>query len=48
MAVGMGVADLELGEGLSPAVQGALPAVVATVVQLVSARQRERGQGWRC
>jgi hydrogenase maturation protease len=44
MAVGMGVADLELGEGLSPAVQGALPAVVATVVRLVSARQRERGQ----
>lgn len=33
--VGIGVADTELGEGLSPAVEGALPRVVDVVAGLV-------------
>ncbi len=35
VAVGIGVADLELGEGLSPAVEAAVPRVVEVVVRLV-------------
>jgi hydrogenase maturation protease len=35
VAVGLGVADLELGEGLSPAVEAAMPKVVEIVVDLV-------------
>jgi hydrogenase maturation protease len=35
VAVGIGVADLEVGEGLSPAVEAALPKVVEIVVDLV-------------
>ncbi len=35
VAIGIGVADLELGEGLSPAVEAALPRVVEIVADLV-------------
>jgi hydrogenase maturation protease len=35
VAIGVGVADLEIGEGLSPAVEAALPRIVAIVVDLV-------------
>jgi len=35
IAVGIGVVDLELGEGLSPAVEAAVPRVVEVVVRLV-------------
>jgi len=35
VAIGIGVADLEMGEGLSPAVEAALPRVVEIVVDLV-------------
>lgn len=35
VAVGIGVADLEMGEGLSPAVEAALPRVVDIVADLV-------------
>jgi hydrogenase maturation protease len=34
VAVGLGVADLGMGEGLSPAVEAALPKVVEIVVEL--------------
>ena len=35
VAIGIGVADLEVGEGLSPAVESALPKVVDIVADLV-------------
>lgn len=35
VAIGIGVADLEMGEGLSPPVESALPKVVEIVVDLV-------------
>ena len=35
VAIGIGVADLEMGEGLSPAVESALPRVVDIVADLV-------------
>lgn len=35
VAIGIGVADLEMGEGLSPAVEAALPRVVDIVADLV-------------
>jgi len=35
LAVGIGVADTELGEGLSPAVEAAVPRVVEAAVRLV-------------
>lgn len=37
--VGIGIADTELGEGLTPAVEGALPRVVEVVVRLVAQHQ---------
>ncbi len=42
--VGIGIADTELGEGLSPAVEGALPRVVEVVAGLV-ARHLQGGTG---
>ena len=36
VAIGIGVADLEMGEGLSPAVEAALPRVVEIVARLVT------------
>ena len=36
VSIGIGVADTELGEGLSPAVEAALPRVVEIVVGLVA------------
>jgi hydrogenase maturation protease len=36
VAVGIGVADLEVGEGLSPVVESALPRVVEAVVGIVA------------
>lgn len=41
LAIGIGVADLELGEGLSAAAEAALPAVVDAVVRVVA---EHRGQ----
>jgi hydrogenase maturation protease len=38
VTVGVGAADLGLGEGLSPSVEAALPAVVARVAEVVGAR----------
>ena len=38
LVVSIGVADLEAGEELSPAVAAALPAAVEAVVALVAAR----------
>ncbi|MEX1297267.1 MAG: hypothetical protein AB1Z67_13975, partial [Candidatus Limnocylindrales bacterium] len=35
VAIGIGVADLEMGEGLSPAVEAALPRLVDIVADLV-------------
>jgi hydrogenase maturation protease len=35
VAIGIGVADLEMGEGLSPAVEAALPKVIEIVAGLV-------------
>ncbi len=35
VAIGIGVADLGMGEGLSPAVEAALPTVVGIAVELV-------------
>ena len=35
VAIGVGVADLGIGEGLSPAVEAALPGIVTIVVDLV-------------
>jgi hydrogenase maturation protease len=40
VTVRVGVADLELGEALSPLVAGALPSVVDTVAELVAAHRR--------
>ena len=40
VAVAVGVADLELGEGLSPAVEAALPRITDTVVDLVAGADR--------
>ena len=42
MAVGIGVADTELGEGLSPAVEAALPKVVEIVAGLVAEHRATR------
>jgi hydrogenase maturation protease len=42
VAIGIGVADLELGEGLSPPVEAALPRVIEIVARLV---QEHRGGG---
>ncbi len=36
VAIGIGIADIELGEGLSPAVEAALPRVADIVADLVS------------
>lgn len=41
VAIGIGVADLELGEGLSPAVEAALPRVVEIVARLVAEHRDE-------
>lgn len=41
VAIGIGVADLELGEGLSPAVEAALPRVVEIVARLVAEHRAE-------
>ena len=40
VAIGIGVADTELGEGLSPAVEAALPRVVDIVAGLVDEHRR--------
>jgi len=39
VAIVIGVADLQLGEGLSPAVEAALPQVVDMVSDLVASHQ---------
>lgn len=36
VAIGVGIADIELGEGLTPAVEAALPKVVEIVARLVA------------
>jgi hypothetical protein len=41
VAVGVGVADLELGERLSPSVADVLPEVVDTVARLVADHRRD-------
>jgi hydrogenase maturation protease len=38
--IGIGIADLEAGEGLTPAVEGALPKVVEIVVGLIADHRR--------
>jgi hypothetical protein len=40
--IGIGIADLEMGEGLTPAVEAALPRVADIVVDLI-ARHRAEG-----
>jgi hydrogenase maturation protease len=42
VAIGIGVADLEMGEGLSPAVEAALPTVVETVARAATVRHAGR------
>ena len=42
VAIGIGVADLEVGEGLSPAVESALPKVVDIVADLVEEHLQRR------
>ena len=41
VAIGIGVADLEMGEGLSPSVEAALPRVVEIVARLVTEHRAE-------
>ncbi len=43
VAIGIGVADLEMGEGLSPAVEAVLPRVVDIVADLVEEHLRRAG-----
>jgi hydrogenase maturation protease len=45
VAIGIGIADIELGEGLSPAVEAALPKVVDIVVDLIE-RHRAARPAW--
>lgn len=42
VAIGIGVVDLELGEGLSPAVEAALPRVADIVARLVADHRAQR------
>jgi hydrogenase maturation protease len=44
-AVGIGVVDLELGEGLSPTVEAAVPAAVEAVLALMTARPGRDADG---
>lgn len=43
VAIGIGVADIELGEGLSPAVESALPRVAEIVADLVASHRTGSG-----
>jgi hypothetical protein len=45
LVVRVGVAEMEIGEALSPAVSAALPAIVDVVVSLIARHRASTGAG---